>query len=474
MFLHHTENMANAQVRLDFVKNQRGGMSLVIDGHKFVIKSRREERVYWTCSNRACPSRVTTREGILVRHNAHHIHEPDNFHIETDDVMQKMRKRCRKETTPIPTIYKEEVSALRNRDWNEQSVELVKRIKTFEGCKSQFYRERSKDRPVLPKRRQDIRLEGEWTETSAGEQFLLIDEGEENRMLVFATQTNLEHLCNARTIYADGTFYTCPGLFYQLYTWHCFIDGQMYPLMFAFLPGKSEETYLRLFNALDRECNRFGLELKPDILFMDHELAPRKAALRVFQTTDVKACFFHYTQCIWRKVQSSGLANDYRTNEDIHRLVRRAAVLPLVPVNSVEDVWFEALTDIATLELPAAVELFTDYVTENWIESDKQIWNHFNTHGPRTTNNVEGWHSMLKKAVQHSHPNIFSILRTIQEVESFSCIKVVQYATGGKRPTKRRKYKNIDTRLASLKERLRDGSISAIEYADRATYCLHM
>ena len=389
MFLHHTENMANAQVRLDFVKNQRGGMSLVIDGHKFVIKSRREERVYWTCSNRACPSRVTTREGILVRHNAHHIHEPDNFHIETDDVMQKMRKRCRKETTPIPTIYKEEVSALRNRDWNEQSVELVKRIQTFEGCKSQLYRERSKDRPVLPKRRQDIRLEGEWTETSAGEQFLLIDEGEENRMLVFATQTNLEHLCNARTIY-------------------------------------------------------------------------------------VKACFFHYTQCIWRKVQSSGLANDYRTNEDIHRLVRRAAVLPLVPVNSVEDVWFEALTDIATLELPAAVELFTDYVTENWIESDKQIWNHFNTHGPRTTNNVEGWHSMLKKAVQHSHPNIFSILRTIQEVESFSCIKVVQYATGGKRPTKRRKYKNIDTRLASLKERLRDGSISAIEYADRATYCLHM
>ena len=136
LFLHHTENMANAQVRLDFVKNQRGGMSLDIDGHTFVIKSRREERVYWTCSNRACPSRVTTREGILVRHNA--IHEPDSFHIETDNVMQKIRKRCRKETTTIPTIYKEEVSALRNRDWNEQSVELVKRIKTFEGCKSQL------------------------------------------------------------------------------------------------------------------------------------------------------------------------------------------------------------------------------------------------------------------------------------------------------------------------------------------------
>ena len=134
--------MANALVRLVFVKNQQGGMSLVIDGHKFVIKSRREE-------------------GVLD----------------------------------------------------------------------------------LLKRRQDIRLEGEWTETSAGEQFQLIDEGEKNRMLVFATQTNLEHLCNARTIYADGTFYTCPGLFFQLYTWHCFIDGQMYPLMFAFLPGKYEETY---------------------------------------------------------------------------------------------------------------------------------------------------------------------------------------------------------------------------------------
>ena len=35
LFLYHTEIMANAQVKLDFVKNKRGVM--VIDGHKIVV-----------------------------------------------------------------------------------------------------------------------------------------------------------------------------------------------------------------------------------------------------------------------------------------------------------------------------------------------------------------------------------------------------------------------------------------------------
>ena len=76
-----------------------------------------------------------------------------------------------------------------------------------------------------------------------------------------------------------------------------------------------------------------------------------------------------------------------------------------------EDVWFEALNVIATLDLPAAVETVKDYVTKFWVEGDKKILNHFNTQGLRTTNNLEGWHSMLKKDVPHSHPNICSILR---------------------------------------------------------------
>ena len=32
---------------------------------------------------------------------------------------------------------------------------------------------------------------------------------------------------------------------------------------------------------------------------------------------------------------------------------------------------------------------------------------YFNQHQPRTNNNVEGWHSRMKKIISKPHPNIF-------------------------------------------------------------------
>ena len=40
---------------------------------------------------------------------------------------------------------------------------------------------------------------------------------------------------------------------------------------------------------------------------------------------------------------------------------------------------------------------FTEYVTSYWVESNRHLWNHYQTDDPRTTNHLEGWHSQLKK-----------------------------------------------------------------------------
>ncbi len=73
---------------------------------------------------------------------------------------------------------------------------------------------------------------------------------------------------------------------------------------------------------------------------------------------------------------------------------------------------------------------FTDYVTEQWVEGDKDIWNHFTTEGPRTTNHLEGWHNKLK-VVRHAHPNIFSIIQTLQQIEAAGHVRMLQYEAGG-------------------------------------------
>jgi hypothetical protein len=66
--------------------------------------------------------------------------------------------------------------------------------------------------------------------------------------------------------------------------------------------------------------------------------------------------FFHYTQAIWRKAQLTGLQIPYRDNDDVKTLVRRAALLPLIPLNKIEDVWFAALEDRDEADLTVMTE----------------------------------------------------------------------------------------------------------------------
>ena len=134
--------------------------------------------------------------------------------------MQQIKKRCREETTPVPTIYEQEVVKLRNPEWNDESQQVVEKLPTFESCRGNFYNERSKLIPALPPTRADIVLEGKWTLTTANDRFLMVDDGADDRILVFTTQQNLTHLVAADVIYGDGTFYTSPDIFTQLYIFH--------------------------------------------------------------------------------------------------------------------------------------------------------------------------------------------------------------------------------------------------------------
>ncbi|XP_060064009.1 uncharacterized protein LOC132544427 [Ylistrum balloti] len=261
-----------------------------------------------------------------------------------------------------------------------------------------LYNARTQLLPNLPKTRQEILLEGKWRETSVGEQFLLFDEGEEQRMIAFATTENLRMLSNADAVFCDGTFYTCPGLFTQLYTIHAMEDGVMYPLIFVLLPGKSQLIYTNFFRKISDTMDDLLLPFNPATVFLDFEAAAQNDIRTVYPGTTVKWCFFHYTQCIWRKAQQYGLQVSYGENEDVHRLLRRAAVLPIIPPERVEDVWFNALEDLEDSVLPVNTTPFCDYVTTQWVEGgDINTWNHYTTEGPRTTNHLKGWNSKLKK-----------------------------------------------------------------------------
>jgi hypothetical protein len=49
-------------------------------------------------------------------------------------------------------------------------------------------------------------------------------------------------------IFIDGTFKYCPKYFYQLYSLHGCKNGNAIALVFALLPAKSEDCYIKMWD----------------------------------------------------------------------------------------------------------------------------------------------------------------------------------------------------------------------------------
>ncbi|XP_067653191.1 ankyrin-1-like [Haliotis asinina] len=226
-------------------------------------------------------------------------------------------------------------------------------------------------RQALPQSRRDVDLQGQWTETQDGRPFLLFSDGDDDKMIAFSTEEQLATLQSADTIYMDGTFSSCPALWSQLYIIHARNGSTMYPLVFVLMPDRQQTTYARLLRLLkDKVQELHNRPLQPTRVQTDFELAAIRAIEREFPQAEVKGCFFHYCQAVWRKTQDLGLAVLYKDNPDVQRWIRRAAGLPLLPVGDVQDTWLDAMND--TPAVPRADDMH-DYIVETWVDYEARF-----------------------------------------------------------------------------------------------------
>ena len=86
--------------------------------------------------------------------------------------------------------------------------------------KSALYRIRRQRLPPLPQSRSEVHFHGEWARTYNGSQFLIAEQG--GKIVIFTTTDNMRYLSEVERIYMDGTFQTCPSIFYQVLTTHAF------------------------------------------------------------------------------------------------------------------------------------------------------------------------------------------------------------------------------------------------------------
>lgn len=162
--------------------------------------------------------------------------------------------------------------------------------------------------PALPQCLSEIHLPEKYSKTLSGETFLLANDGDDNKILLFGSRHHLQQLASSDVIFGDGTFFFAPQHFTQLYSLHGKVMGNVYPLVYSFLPDKSQETYVRVFRLLANALNENNFTIGNTTFMADFEIAARNAVEQVFPQMRIKACLFHLGQSVWRKVQSLGLS----------------------------------------------------------------------------------------------------------------------------------------------------------------------
>ncbi|CAG8736097.1 11310_t:CDS:2, partial [Dentiscutata heterogama] len=218
----------------------------------------------------------------------------------------------------------------------------------------------------------DINIPDSLCSTLSGENFLIRDSIiEKERILLFTTKANIQHLSNSLYWMMDGTFKTVPTIFHQLYTIHAPVgtgdNSRVLPLVYVLMTKKSEFLYRALFQDLIEFAKENNILLSPTAILTDFELAAINASRIEFPNINNKCCFFHLRQSGWRKIQENKLSTHYGLDEDFSIKLRQLFALVFLPSNIIPAA-FDALKE----EMPTKTKEVVKWFEENYIHG-KQI-----------------------------------------------------------------------------------------------------
>ena len=89
---------------------------------------------------------MCTRDDIPTKLGNVHNHLPDQPAVMGRKILSAIQFRAKTELKPIPSIYDEEISKLRDAPWDVQTREIAAKLPTFDTQNSSLYRTRQKPR----------------------------------------------------------------------------------------------------------------------------------------------------------------------------------------------------------------------------------------------------------------------------------------------------------------------------------------
>ncbi|XP_071099183.1 uncharacterized protein [Haliotis cracherodii] len=102
------------------------------------------------------------------------------------------------------------------------------------------------------------------------------------------------------------------------------------------------------------------------------------------------------------------------------------------------------------------------------------LWNHHETEGPRIKNSLEGFHCRLNQSLPRRHPNIFRFIEVTRRIEHAERSRLVQVNFEAAPPSRKRVYREIDNRIIRLKDHLRLGQKTPVQFLDAVGHLLKL
>ncbi len=117
----------------------------------------------------------------------------------------------------------------------------------------------------------------------------------------------MKMLCEAKFATGDETLKTVPIIFYQLFTLGCVIRDFFFKCAYIYLKKKTTATYVEAISELKKICLANEMIFRPTKFLSDFESALMDSFKIVFPDVQLSGCFFHFSDCLIRRVKSYGL-----------------------------------------------------------------------------------------------------------------------------------------------------------------------
>ena len=285
------------------------------------------------------------------------------------------------------------------------------------------------------------------------------------RVIIFTSKQQLEIFESCEKGSVDGNFKIAPTHFSQVFVMMLKFNKdnekkeneKWVPVSFALLPSKSELSYKLFFNMLKFELKKRNIQFGLKKIIVDFEIAIQTSALSVFDYLVILGCFFHFGQCLLRKVQNSRMVGPYKKDAEFNKFVRSCISLPFLPLDELQDTVDQLReTEFEDEECVEMKDDFLDYIQDTWMDGEypPHTWNCHGRNNENTNNNIERYNGILNRLIEVQHPNAYVLFSNfITEIASaITIIEKVQAAK--KMKTRRSKY----IQLGEEREELREAS----------------